>query len=257
MIKKPLIFITNDDGVTSKGIRSLIEVAREFGRVVAIAPETMQSGMSHAITMNSPLYLRTVEQSDDLTVMACSGTPVDCVKMGYDYLFTEELPSLNLSGINHGSNSAINVLYSGTMAAAMEMSFYGAPSIGLSLTDHSADADFDASLIFARKIVADTLAADIREPMCLNINIPVARPEQIRGVKVCRQSRGFWKDEFFCRQNPQGKDYYWLSGGFCNSEPDSIDTDEWALQNGYISVVPIQVDMTGYAQMDAVRRLVK
>lgn len=256
-MKRPLIFITNDDGVNARGLKTVTEVARKFGRVIVIAPETSQSGMSHAITMYNPLYLRTVEKSDDLTVYACSGTPVDCVKMGYDYIFAGELPALNISGINHGSNSAISVLYSGTMGAAIEASFYGSPSLGFSLTDHSPDADFEASAIFAEKLIADILFADIREPLCLNVNIPIGRPEQIRGHKVCRQNKGYWKEEFFCRKDPRGKDYFWLTGDFFNLEPDANDTDEWALANGFISVVPVQVDMTNYRQVEMLKDIVQ
>ena len=254
-MKRPLIFITNDDGYDAKGLKTLIGVARQYGRVIVIAPEVTQSGKSHAITMYSPLYLRTIEQSEDLNIYACSGTPVDCVKMGYDYLFADERPALNLAGINHGSNSAINVLYSGTMGAAIEASFYGAPSIGLSLTDHDPEADFEASAAFAGKIIESMLENRPLEPMCLNVNIPIGRPEEIKGHRVCRQNKGFWKEEFFCRKDPRGSDYFWLTGDFYNIEPDATDTDEWALANGYISVVPVQVDMTNYRQIDEVKGL--
>lgn len=256
-MEKPLIFVTNDDGYNSKGLKAVVDVAVRFGRVIVIAPENMQSGMSHAITMHSPLYLRTIERSDDLTIYACSGTPVDCVKMGYDYLFADERPALNISGINHGSNSAINVLYSGTMGAAIEGSFYGVPSIGLSLCDHGHDADFDASSAFAEKIIGDVLSAGISEPLCLNVNIPVGRPEEIKGHRICRQNKGYWKEEFYCRQDPRGKDYFWLTGDFCNVEPEAQDTDEWALANGYISVVPIQVDLTNYCQIEQLKSVIK
>lgn len=256
-MKKPLIFITNDDGVNARGLKAVTEVACKFGRVIVIAPEVPQSGMSHAITMYNPLYLRTVSKSEDLAIYACSGTPVDCVKMGYDYVFENERPSLNISGINHGSNSAINVLYSGTMGAAIEASFYGAPSIGFSLTDHSPNADFEASAMFAEKLISDILTASIKEPLCLNVNIPVGTPEEIRGHKVCRQNKGYWKEEFFCRKDPRGKDYYWLAGDFFNLEPDATDTDEWALANGYISVVPVQVDLTNYRQVESLKDVIK
>lgn len=256
-MKKPLIFITNDDGVNALGLKTLVEVAARFGRVVVIAPEVTQSGMSHAITMYNPLYLRTVRKEGDVAIYACSGTPVDCVKMGYDYVFASERPALNLSGINHGSNSAINVLYSGTMGAAIEASFYGSPSVGLSLTDHSPDADFEASAMFAEKIISDLLVANIKEPLCLNVNIPEGRPDAIRGHRICRQNRGYWKEEFFKRQDPRGKEYFWLTGAFYNSEPDATDTDEWALANGYISVVPIQVDLTNYRQVETMKQVIK
>lgn len=256
-MKKPLIFITNDDGVNARGLKAVTDVAVRFGRVIVIAPEVTQSGMSHAITMYNPLYLRTLRKSEELSVYACSGTPVDCVKMGYDYIFAGERPALNISGINHGSNSAINVLYSGTMGAAIEASFYGAPSIGLSLTDHSPEADFEASAIFAGKIIGDILSAAINEPVCLNVNIPAGKPDQIRGHRICRQNRGYWKEEFFCRKDPRGKDYFWLTGDFYNEEPDATDTDEWALANGYISIVPVQVDLTNYRQIETMKGIIK
>lgn len=256
-MKKPLIFLTNDDGVNARGLNLLIEAVQPFGRLIVVAPETVQSGMGHAITSNTPLFLRTVKQSEDLSIYACSGTPVDCVKLGYDLIFADERPALNLSGINHGSNSAVSVLYSGTMGAAIEASFYGAPSIGLSLTDHSENADFDASLEFARKLVPAVLAAQINEPLCLNVNIPIARPEQIRGWRVCRQNGGYWKETFVCRKAPHGKDYYWLTGDFFNTEPQATDTDEWALANGYISIVPVQIDLTSYRQMPLVEQILR
>lgn len=252
-MNKPLIFITNDDGVEAKGFRELIDVAAEFGRVVAIAPEQTQSGMSHAITMFRPLFMRLVDERPDVRVYALSGTPVDCVKMAFDYLLADDHVALTLSGINHGSNSAINVLYSGTMGAAIEGSFYGAPSVGLSLLDHAQDADFEASKQVARQVIAKMLDNTPTLPMCLNINIPMVRPEQIRGIRLCRQNRGFWRESFYCRQDPRGKDYFWLTGEFYNEEPESTDTDEWALQNGYVSVVPIQVDLTNYRQLDELR----
>ena len=255
-MEKPLIFITNDDGVNARGIKAITEVACRFGDVVVIAPESTRSGMAHAITMNDPLYLQKIHDDEGLTIYTCSGTPVDCVKMAYDYIFTDRRPSLNISGINHGSNSAINVLYSGTMGAAIEASFYGSPSIGLSLTDHSADADFEASTIFAEKLIRHMLAADIRQQLCLNVNVPIGRPDQIRGHRVCRQNKGYWKEEFFCRSNPRGRDYFWLTGEFCNHEPEATDTDEWALAHGYISVVPIQVDLTNYSQIDLMKSII-
>ncbi len=244
-----LIFVTNDDGYAAKGLARLVEVLRPFGRIVVVAPESAQSGMSHAITMNNPLFLRKVSSEPGLEVYACSGTPVDCVKMALDHLLVGQTIDLVCSGINHGSNAAINILYSGTMGAAIEGSFYGVPSIGFSLTDHSADADFEAAGSVAREIVEGILAAKPSVPLCLNVNIPVARPEEIKGIKVCRQCRGHWREEFYCRQSPFGRDYFWLTGDFKNAEPSSTDTDEWALANGYVSVVPIQVDLTNHAQL--------
>ncbi len=248
--RKPLIFVTNDDGVGAKGLDYAIGIARRLGRVVVVAPEQTQSGMSHAITMFRPLYLRLVKQVEDLTVYACSGTPVDCVKMAFDYLLQGERPALSISGINHGSNSAVNVLYSGTMGAAIEASFYDCPSIGLSLTDHDPEADFEDAARYAAQIAEKVLREQPALPFCLNVNIPALPPGGIRGIKICRQNVGYWKEEFERRLDPRGKDYYWLTGSFYNQEPHATDTDEWALSNGYVSVVPIQVDLTNYRQLE-------
>ena len=250
-----LILVTNDDGVQARGMAAAIEVARGFGRTVVVAPEQVQSGMSQAITMNSPLFLRHVRSEEGLTVYAFSGTPVDCVKMAFDHLLRNEQVDLVLSGINHGSNSAVNVLYSGTMGAAIEGSFYGCPAIGLSLTDHSPEADFEAAVAWGRRIVGEVLAHNRRLPLCLNVNVPAGRPETIRGMRLCRQNRGFWREEFYRREDPRGREYFWLTGDFVNAEPDAEDTDEWALAHGYVSVVPVQVDMTDYGQLEALRQV--
>ncbi|MEG2240098.1 MAG: 5'/3'-nucleotidase SurE [Alistipes sp.] len=256
-MKERLILVTNDDGYNSKGIHAAIEVARKFGQVVVIAPETMQSGMSSAITMFTPLYLRKVSHEEGVEVYAFSGTPVDCVKMAFDYLLKDRKVDLVISGINHGSNSAVNVLYSGTMGAAMEGSFYGCPSVGLSLTDHAADADFDAAVLYGEQIIRSVLEAQITLPLCLNVNVPIGEPREIRGVKVCRQNQGFWKEEFYAHQDPRGREYFWLTGEFINRESDATDTDEWALANGYVSVVPVQVDLTAYKQMKQLGEILK
>lgn len=259
-MKKPLIFISNDDGYRAEGFRRIVECASRFGRVIALAPDESQSGKAHAITMYNPLYLTLRHEDENVRIYSCNGTPVDCVKMAYDYLLPElgEVPDLNISGINHGSNAAINVLYSGTMGAAIEASFYGAHSIGLSLDDHNPDADFDATIAFAERLIPAILALGHKEgerPLCLNVNVPIARPEEIKGHRICRQTRGFWKEEFFCRQDPRGRDYFWLTGGFCNHEPDAQDSDEWALKNGYIAVVPIKVDLTDHERINTLKEL--
>lgn len=248
-MEKPLIFVTNDDGVGAKGLEYAIKVARKFGRVVVIAPEETQSGMAHAITMYRPLYLRKVREEEDLTIYACSGTPVDCVKMAFDYLLVNDLPALTISGINHGSNSAINVIYSGTMGAAIEGSFYGNPSIGFSLLDHDSQAEFDAAAVYAERIVRQVMERKVAEPLCLNVNIPAVPLQDIIGIRVCRQNEGYWKEEFAVRKDPRGRDYFWLTGDFFNTEPDSTDTDEWALNHNYVSIVPIQVDLTNTKQV--------
>ena len=251
-----LIFVTNDDGYASKGFQAAIEVARRFGRVVAIAPELPQSGMSQAITIYNPLYLKKVRSGEGVEVYSLSGTPVDCIKMAFDHILRDRKVDLVISGINHGSNSAVNVLYSGTMGAAIEGSFYGCPSVGLSLTSHDADADFTASVYYGTKVIESVLDAGLPLPLCLNVNVPVGAVEEIRGVRVCRQTRGSWRETFFCRRDPHDREYFWLTGDFYNSEPDAEDTDEWALDHGYVSVVPVQVDLTDYSRMDALKKLI-
>ena len=253
MKPKRLIFVTNDDGYTSKGFRAAVNLAREFGDVIAIAPDRVQSGMSQAITITAPLFLRKVEEGEGLTIYAFSGTPVDCSKVAFDHLLRETKVDLVLSGINHGSNAAINVMYSGTMGAAIEGSLYGVPSIGLSIDDHDADADFEGAVEYGRMVVRQVLEAQDRlpRPLCLNVNVPRCAASEIQGIRLCRQTRGFWREEFYKRTDPHGRDYYWLTGAFQNVEPESEDTDEWALAHRYVSVVPVQTDMTDYRQLKA------
>ena len=249
-----LVFLTNDDSYAAPGFEVSMRIARRFGRVIAIAPETAQSGMSQAITMNSPLYLRRIKNAPEgVELYALNGTPVDCVKMAFDNMLRDRRVDLVITGINHGSNAAINVLYSGTMGAAIEGSFYGCPSIGLSLCDHSLEADFTGAERYCTEIVRRVVERGVAAPLCLNVNVPAIPADEIRGVRVCRQSRGFWREEFFRRHNPLGREYYWLTGEFKNAEPDSEDTDEWALAHGYVSVVPIQVDMTDYGRLDELK----
>ena len=256
-VNERLILVTNDDGYDSKGMEAAIEVARAFGRVVVVAPETTQSGMSQAITMYNPLYLRRVREEEGLAIYAFSGTPVDCIKMAFDYLLRDERVDLVISGVNHGSNSAVNVLYSGTMGAAIEGSFYGCPAVGLSLDDHGADADFAAAVVYGRRIVGDIFAAEVELPLCLNVNIPGGSVGELKGIKLCRQNRGFWREEFYRHEDPRGREYFWLTGEFVNGEPEATDTDEWALANKYVAVVPVQVDLTDYRQLKNLRYLEK
>lgn len=257
MKEERLILVTNDDGYDSKGLAAAVEVARGLGRVVVVAPETTQSGMSQAITMYNPLYLRSVRREEGVEVYAFTGTPVDCVKMAFDYLLRDERIDLVISGINHGSNSAVNVLYSGTMGAAIEGSFYDCPAVGLSLDDHRDDADFEAAVVYGRQIVQTVLEDQIELPLCLNVNVPVGKPEKIRGIRLCRQNRGFWREEFYRHEDPRGREYFWLTGAFVNGEPEAQDTDEWALSHGYVSVVPVQVDLTDYRQLERLREVLK
>lgn len=250
MDKKPLILVTNDDGVSAPGITFLVSVAAEFGNVYVVAPDKPQSGMGHAITINSTIRLsRSRFHADAREEYNCTGTPVDCVKMAVNKLLPRK-PDLVLSGINHGSNSSINVIYSGTMSAAIEGALESAASIGFSLCDYGIDADFEPTREFVRQIIGNVLGTGMPKGVCLNVNFPKLKADEIKGLKVCRQAKANWVEEFDERHDPYGRPYYWLTGKFMNFEPESTDTDEWALQNGYVSIVPIQHDLTAHAQLD-------
>ena len=241
---KPLILITNDDGFAAKGLRTLCDTAVEMADVVVMAPELNASGTSHSITSSRPLRVRTIEQTDNLTIHACDGTPVDCVKLAVEY-FCPRRPTLVLSGINHGSNSSINVLYSGTMGAVIEATALGFPSIGFSLLNHNPEADFSGAVPSVRQIIATTLEKGLPPDISLNVNIPRLPTDQIKGLRVCHEARAQWLDSFEKRLDPLGRPYWWLTGKFqCDNPPDT--SDEWALANGYVSIVPIQPDFTHY-----------
>ncbi|TYA53144.1 5'/3'-nucleotidase SurE [Formosa maritima] len=245
MSKRPLILVTNDDGITAPGIRALIEVMLELGDVVVVAPDSPQSGMGHAITINSMLHLEQVFiDKGNQKEYSCSGTPADCVKLAVREILDRK-PDLCVSGINHGSNSSINVIYSGTMSAALEAGIEGIPAIGFSLLDYNYNANFDASKKYVKNIAKNALENGIPENVVLNVNFPNLPENKIKGVKVCRQAKANWVEEFDKRKSPQGKDYYWLTGKFVNLD-NGEDTDEWALENGYISVVPVQFDLTAH-----------
>ena len=243
---KPLILVVNDDGITALGIRALVEAVRPLGEVIVVAPDSPQSGMGHAITINKSLRLTKAHTFDDIGVASyhCSGTPVDCVKIAVDKVMHRH-PDLCVSGINHGSNSSINVLYSGTMSAAVEASLEGIPAVGFSLLDYSMDADFSAAAHFARVISEQILRNGLPKSTLLNVNIPKLSKDEIKGIKVCRQALAKWEEEYIQRQDPYGRDYYWLTGNFVNHD-HGTDTDEWALANGYVSIVPVQYDLTAH-----------
>lgn len=245
---KPLIFITNDDGITSKGIASLVDVASTFGEVVVIAPDKPQSGMGHAITVNSILRLEQSTIFPGINAFTCSGTPVDCVKLGI-YEVMHRKPDLILSGINHGENTSTNVLYSGTMSAAVEGAMENIPSIGFSLADFQVDADFSEAQKVATEVISATLKNPFPDHICLNVNVPKKGSKPIKGIKVCKQAHAFWEDRFEKRYDQFGKPYYWLTGEFKN-EDNTPDSDLYALQNGFASVVPIQFDMTAYQHLE-------
>ncbi|WP_372944567.1 5'/3'-nucleotidase SurE [Muriicola sp.] len=246
-MSKPLILVTNDDGITAPGLRTLVRCMKELGEVVVVAPDSPQSGMGHAITLDNTLYSqRVVIDSEKGAPMeySCSGTPADCVKLALQELL-DRRPDICVSGINHGSNASINVIYSGTMSAAIEAGIEGIPAIGFSLCDYSWEADFTPAEQAVKQIVAEALQHGIPKGVVLNVNIPKVADGNLKGIKVCRQARANWKEKFDKRTNPSGKDYYWLTGEFQLLDKGE-DTDEWALSQGYISVVPTQFDLTAH-----------
>lgn len=245
IMDKPLILVTNDDSIVSPGIRTLIEVMKEIGHVAVVAPDSPQSGMGHAITINNTLHLDKVLLDKDLEYeYSCSGTPVDCVKMAVHEILKRK-PDLCVSGINHGSNSSINVIYSGTMSAAVEAGIEGIPAIGFSHLDYGWDTDFEPVKKYVKKIALEVLQNGLPDGIVLNVNFPKADKGEIKGMKVCRQAKAMWVEEFDKRINPQGKEYYWLTGEFINQDKGH-DTDEYALENGFVSVVPVQFDLTAH-----------
>jgi 5'-nucleotidase len=246
-MEKPLILVTNDDGITAPGLRMLVSIMKKIGDVVVVAPDSPQSGMGHAITLDSTLYSKKMKidlNTEGILEYSCSGTPADCVKLALQELLSKK-PDICVSGINHGSNSSINVIYSGTMSAAIEAGIEGIPAIGFSLCDYSWEADFSQAEDFIHTIVIEALQHVIPKGTVLNVNIPKLKKNKLKGIKICRQAKANWKEKFDKRTNPMGKDYYWLTGEFELLDKGE-DTDEWALANGYISVVPTHFDLTAH-----------
>jgi len=243
-MSKPLILVVNDDGITAPGIKALVETVRDLGEVVVVAPDSPQSAMGHAITISKPLRLKQVDVFEGIKAFHCSGTPVDCVKLAVDKVMHRK-PDLCVSGINHGSNSSINIIYSGTMSAALEASLEGIPSIGFSLCDYRHEADFAPAAWYAKYIVEQVLKKGLPQHTLLNVNIPKLALDEILGVKIARQARAKWEEEYLERLDPAGKPYYWLTGKFVNYDHGE-DTDEWALANGFVSVVPVHHDLTAH-----------
>ena len=243
-MERPLILVTNDDGVTAPGIRALVEMAKEFGEVYVVAPDSPQSGMGHAVTLNSTLFCDEIEVDEEVKEYACSGTPVDCVKLAVSQILPRK-PDLCISGINHGSNSSVNVIYSGTMSAAVEAGIEGIPAIGFSLCDFAYNADFKAGEKFIKRVIAEVLKNKLPKGVVLNVNIPKLKEHEIKGIKVCRQADAKWEEKFDKREDPRGRTYYWMSGEFKNLDKGE-DTDERALEEGYVSVVPVRYDLTAH-----------
>jgi 5'-nucleotidase len=241
---QPTILVTNDDGILAPGIHALVNAVKDLGKVVVVAPNKPQSGMGHAITLNEPLRLKKSNVFGDIEAYECSGTPVDCVKLAKDKILHKK-PELCVSGINHGSNSSINIIYSGTMSAAMEAGIEGIPAVGFSLLNYAHDADFTGAQHFAKIIAQQILTAGLPQGTLLNVNIPDLPVDRLNGIKICRQAIAKWEEEYTERNDPAGRPYYWLTGKFVNYDKGE-DTDEWALSNGYVSVVPVQYDLTAH-----------
>lgn len=245
--ERPLLLLSNDDGVNAKGIRELVGALRPVADLIVVAPDGPRSGLSGAITSEHPLRCAKVRQEPGLTVYKCSGSPVDCVKLALHALVPRK-PDMVIGGINHGDNSSVNVHYSGTMGVVIEGCLKGIPSVGFSLCNHSADADFSATLPYVRRIVEEVLAKGLPEGKCLNVNFPDT--DELKGVRICRQTGGVWTNEFVKADHPRGGCYYWLTGEYKNNEPDAEDTDHWALEHDYVAITPTQIDVTAYSLMD-------
>ena len=249
MSERPLILITNDDGVLAKRLRELIEVMRLFGEVVVVAPDSHRSGMSNAITVDHPIRVSRTIVEDGFQMYKCTGTPVDCIKLAFNQLL-DRTPDFVVSGINHGSNSSISVVYSGTMGGALEGCIHGIPSIGFSLNDYDPEADFSRAKIYVARVFQQVAENGLPPFVCLNVNIPKG---EIKGTKVCRQTSGKWVEEYDKRTDPHKREYYWMTGYFKNFEEDVPDTDITALENGYVSVVPVHADMTCYETFESMK----
>lgn len=253
--EKPIILITNDDGVTAPGILNLVEAVKDLGKIVVVAPDKPQSGMGHAITIGQPLRLHKISHVDNVEIWSCTGTPVDCVKLAVDKVLHRK-PDICLSGINHGANHSINVIYSGTMSAAVEAAIESIPSVGFSLLDYRIDADFTGARKYVRIIVEKMLHTRLDKHTVLNVNIPAVAPELLKGIKICKQAYAKYEEDFIERNDPHGKMYYWLTGQFVNFDK-AKDTDVWALDHNYVSIVPVQFDLTNYVLKAKLEKLWK
>lgn len=251
MKHKPLILVTNDDGISAPGLKFLAETMCLLGEVVVVAPDKPQSGMGHAITITLPLRLQKIKTDHAFKEYFCTGTPVDCVKLAIDKVLHRK-PDLLVSGINHGSNSSVNIIYSGTMSAALEGAMEHIPSAGFSLTEYAYNADFTHTRPYILSICRNILQNGIPAGTCLNVNFP-PNHSRLKGVKVCRQANAFWKEEFDERDDPHGKKYYWLTGVFENPD-NGKDTDEWALSHHYVSIVPVHFDFTAHQAIPLIKK---
>jgi 5'-nucleotidase len=251
--KKPLILVVNDDGADSRGIRLLASAAQAFGRVVVVAPNSGKSGMSHAITFTSPLRLRRVHAEPDLEIYKTNGNPADAVKLAVRHLLREEQIALLVSGINHGANTSASVIYSGTVAGAVEGCLSGIPSIAFSVVNYNKECDFEAATMAAKQVIAAVLERGLPPHICLNVNIPNVAASEIKGYKITRQANNHWNEKIEMRTDMAGMPYFWVSGGM--EEVDTgRDTDHWAVKHNYISVHPINTDWTNQEMMKELKK---
>jgi 5'-nucleotidase len=249
--KKPLILITNDDGFKAPGINRLIESVRTLGEIVVVAPDGPRSGMSGAFTFTKPIHSTLIKKEEDLTIYSCSGTPVDCVKLAFHKLLDRK-PDLLLSGINHGTNAAICVFYSGTVGATFEGCIIGIPSVGISLCDNSPEADFGQAVIYGRAVAEKILEYGLPKGICLNLNVP--NVSDVKGLKVCTQTDGRWINELEEAKNSEGETIYWLTGEFLNEEPENEQCDEWAIDHDFAALVPLKINMTDYNFLEKMKK---
>ncbi len=249
---KPFILISNDDGYHSKGIRSLVDMVKDLGRVLVVAPESARSGFSCAFSATEPLRLKRRKDIEGVEVWSCTGTPVDCVKIALDQFCRDCKPDLVIGGINHGDNASVNSHYSGTMGVTLEGCMKYIPSVAFSICDHSADADFEPLRPYVREIVKKVLEERLPKGVCLNVNFP--KLPSFKGVKICRMAHGTWGNEVEKRRHPNGYDYFWMTGSYTNDEPASDDTDNWALTHGYVAITPTTIDVTAYEMMEKLNR---
>ena len=246
---KPLILITNDDGIDARGIEFLAKQVAPLGDVVVVAPDSPRSGQSCAITVTKPLQLHKVKEEGNITYYKTTGTPVDCIKLAINDVL-ERRPDMILSGINHGSNSGVSTMYSGTMGAAYEGAIIGIPSVGFSLCDHSPLADFTPCTEVVDKVCKGVLKNGLPASVCLNVNVPVG--VEIKGIKVCKQAMGYWTEEYDKKVDSNNQVSYSLTGHFVNTSPKDSTTDEDLLTQGYITVVPTSCDRTATSALSFV-----
>ena len=243
-VNKPVILISNDDGYHAKGINSLIDMLRDIAYLVVCAPESARSGFSCAFTAADPLRLKLRRKDEGMEMWSCSGTPVDCIKLALDQFFVDRLPDMIIGGINHGDNASVNVHYSGTMGITIEGCMKYVPSVAFSLCDPRTDANFKPLRPIVRQVVKRVLAEGLPKGTCLNVNFPLL--PTFKGVRVCRMAKGTWYNECVKMQHPHGYDYFWMTGHYRNDEPEATDTDNYALQHGYVAITPTQIDVTAY-----------